>query len=202
LDVGCGDGLFFDKLERFGSVAGIESDSSAVSPDGRWTTRITQQAFDESFDPGRRYSLILFLDVLEHVRDPAPLLRRATELLEPRGSIIVTVPALRSLWTRHDDLNHHFHRYSKGSFAELAKRSGAREVTSAYFFHWLVPVKLALRVAERVTSPRPRNPGVPAPWLNRFLEGVSRAEQKTLTRLPMPFGTSLLVVLKPANAKA
>ena len=26
LDVGCGNGLFFDKLQRFGKVAGIEPD--------------------------------------------------------------------------------------------------------------------------------------------------------------------------------
>ena len=30
LDVGCGAGLFFDALDRFGHVEGIESDRSAI----------------------------------------------------------------------------------------------------------------------------------------------------------------------------
>jgi SAM-dependent methyltransferase len=199
LDVGCGDGLFFEQLEEFGSVEGVESDPAAVDPRGRWASKIAQKPFDEWFDPGRRYSLILFLDVLEHVADPTPMLRRATELLEPLGSIIVTVPALGSLWTRHDDLNHHFRRYSKASFSELARRAGAREVRSAYFFHWLAPLKLGVRLAERLTSAEPRSPGLPPTWLNSLLVCVSRTEQRTLTRLPMPFGASLLVVLTRAD---
>jgi SAM-dependent methyltransferase len=195
LDVGCGDGLFFDDLQRFGSVEGIEPDPAAVSPTGKWKTRIATQPLDESFRPGKSYSLILFLDVLEHMRDPLPALRRAVELLRARGSIIVTVPAFPSLWTSHDELNRHYTRYSKTSFAELAHRAGAREVRSAYFFHWLAPVKMAQRVKERLLPTEPRVPNVPRPWLNRTLGGVSRLEQRTITRLPMPFGTSLLVVL-------
>ena len=39
LDVGCGDGLFFDRLERFGRVEGLEPDPSLVT-DPRWRDRI------------------------------------------------------------------------------------------------------------------------------------------------------------------
>ena len=40
LDVGCGDGLFFDALARFGEVEGLEPDASLVG-DPRWRDRIT-----------------------------------------------------------------------------------------------------------------------------------------------------------------
>ncbi|HYT94425.1 MAG TPA: class I SAM-dependent methyltransferase, partial [Gemmataceae bacterium] len=35
LDVGCGDGLFFDELARFGEVWGVESDESLVPAHSR-----------------------------------------------------------------------------------------------------------------------------------------------------------------------
>ena len=70
LDVGCGDGLFFDKLSEFGEVEGIEADGSLVSRSGHHPA-IHIGPFDESFSPPRRYSAILMLDVLEHLLDPA-----------------------------------------------------------------------------------------------------------------------------------
>src|SRR6185312_10935354 len=100
---------------------GIEPDENAVSTNGRWADRIARGPLDDSFVPGHRYSLILFLDVLEHVPDPVAAIRRAVDLLEADGSILVTLPAHDALWTSHDVLNHHYHRYTKAGFAELAK---------------------------------------------------------------------------------
>jgi hypothetical protein len=40
---------------------------------------------------------------------------------------------------------------------------------------------------------KPKPPGIPAPLVNTALLWLSRAEQETLTRLPMPFGTSLMI---------
>src|SRR5215831_1946066 len=85
LDVGCGDGLFFEKLRLFGDVEGIEMDPTGVRMDGPWVGRIRLGPFDDSFQPGKRYSLVLMLDVLEHFQDPVKALRRAVALLEPRG---------------------------------------------------------------------------------------------------------------------
>jgi SAM-dependent methyltransferase len=196
LDVGCGDGLFFDELQRFGQVEGIEPDEGAVSADGPWGDRIARGRLDESFAPEHRYSLILFLDVLEHVSDPVAVLRRALELLEPDGSIVVTVPAHNALWTSHDVLNHHYRRYTKASFGALAESAGARPAESAYFFHWLAPVKLGVRLKESLVGAQAESPGIPPRWVNSLLRGVSTVEQRTLTRLPIPFGTSLLFVLR------
>jgi 2-polyprenyl-3-methyl-5-hydroxy-6-metoxy-1,4-benzoquinol methylase len=49
LDVGCGAGLFFDALQRFGHVEGIESDSRAVERAGRWRESIHVGELDASY---------------------------------------------------------------------------------------------------------------------------------------------------------
>jgi SAM-dependent methyltransferase len=196
LDVGCGDGLFFDQLRTLGTVDGIETDPTALTPDGPWRERIHVGPFDRSFEPGRRYSLILMLDVLEHFPDPLFRLQRAGELLAPDGYLIVTVPAFEMLWTMHDDLNRHFARFRRKTLGALLEQAGFRVESSRYFYHWTFPIKLLVRLKEAVFGGEPVPPAVPRRWANRFLYNVSRIEQKTLGRLPVPFGTSVLAVAK------
>jgi SAM-dependent methyltransferase len=194
LDVGCGDGLFFDQLAQFANFfEGVEADSGLVRAEGPWRQRIHVGPF-ESFGHGRRYGLVLMLDVLEHLTNPASALQHALSLLEPEGRIVITVPAFRSLWTSHDDFNQHVTRFTRRSFAHVASAASMHIETSRYFFYWTCAGKLAQRLQERVTSARPEPARVPPAWLNASLFALCRAEQKLLGRLHLPFGSSLLVV--------
>jgi 2-polyprenyl-3-methyl-5-hydroxy-6-metoxy-1,4-benzoquinol methylase len=200
LDVGCGDGLFFGKLQTLGSVEGIEMDPRGVSDSSPWLPQIQVRSFDETFRPEKLYSLILMLDVLEHFADPSARLARALALLQPDGILLLTVPAFRGLWTSHDDLNHHYTRYTKAELASLVRGSGGRVVESRYFFHWTAPLKLAAHVFERFFPARPSSPRVPAGWINRGLYRLSRAEQPIGRRLSVPFGSSLLTIVVRQDA--
>lgn len=194
LDVGCGDGLLFDKLAPFGRVAGVEVDPLTLSPNGPWRDQIHVGPFDESFQPQRRYDLILMLDVLEHLPDPAATLRHASSLLAEGGQLLITVPAFRALWTSHDDLNHHVTRYTKASFAELAGSSSMHIDRMRYLVQWTFPAKLAVRLKEMLLGAQPAPPVVPPAWINRVLAAATRCEAATLGRLGLPFGSSLLAV--------
>jgi 2-polyprenyl-3-methyl-5-hydroxy-6-metoxy-1,4-benzoquinol methylase len=197
LDVGCGDGLFFGTLAQLDGVTlveGVEPTRELVSPDGPHAARIHVRPFDVSFDPGRRYSLVLMLDVLEHLADPVTALRHALALLEPGGVFLATVPAFRALWTRHDDLNHHHRRYDKRSFRALANAAGLRIDEARYFFHWTAVAKLVTRIVEAIIPGEPRPPSVPPTSINAALLALSHFEQRLTAGLPMPFGSSLLVV--------
>ncbi len=197
LDVGCGDGLFFDTLQKLPGVQlveGVESDSALVSSDSARRTRIHVGRFDSNFDRGRRYSLILMLDVLEHMSDPSSALTHATSLLYPDGILLATVPALISLWTRHDDLNHHYTRYDRTRLLALATEAGLHIDECRYFFHWTVAAKIATRIKEALIPGKPVAPAVPPPALNYLLHLLSRVEQRILGHLRLPFGSSLLVV--------
>lgn len=197
LDVGCGDGLFFDELARLPGVQlveGVEPAADLVSPDGPHRARIHVAPFDATFDPGRRYSLIVMLDVLEHLPDPAAALRHALALLEPDGVFLATVPAFMALWTRHDDLNHHYTRFDKASFARLAAEAGLRIDEARYFFHWTAAGKIATRIREALIPGAPASPTVPPAPVNGALYALSRMEARLLGRLPVPFGSSLLAV--------
>jgi 2-polyprenyl-3-methyl-5-hydroxy-6-metoxy-1,4-benzoquinol methylase len=196
LDIGCGDGLLFDRLTVYGDVEGIEADARLVTRGGRWEHHIHVRELDERFEPGKRYSAILMLDVVEHISDPRRVLRRACELLAPGGWLVLTVPAFLALWTRLDDLNHHQTRYTTGTLLPLVREAGLDVVRARYFFQWLFAAKLLVRAIERLRPGSPAVPQVPRPLVNRLLQRVTRAEQAVARTLPFPFGSSLLVVAR------
>lgn len=201
LDVGCGDGLLLEQLETRGAeVRGVEADSAVMSPDGPYGDRIHVGPFDETYEPDGRFTLITMLDVLEHLPDPLVALRHARRLAEPGAWWLVTVPAFRALWTQHDVLNRHYTRYTRRTLAELLTRGGLEIVRLEYFFHWLLPMKLAVRLKERVTHADPTVPRIPPAPINRALYWLSRLERATVGRLRVIGGSSLLACGRFPNA--
>ena len=69
---------------------------------------------------GCRFDTILYLDVLEHVRDDRDELARAAALLNPGGSLVVLAPAHDSLFTPFDRAVGHFRRYDCPSLRAAA----------------------------------------------------------------------------------
>ena len=192
LDVGCGAGLLFDALARFGYVEGIESDRSVVEQAGRWQHRIVIGELDASYTPQAPFDLILLLDVLEHVSEPRELLRRAAGVLNPKGRILVTVPAFDWLWTGHDDMNHHVKRYTATGMRRLITEAGLVPVESGYLFQSLVFPKLLVRAREALASPSAQVPKIPGQLLNGALQAWYRTEYALAGRLP--FGSSLMAI--------
>lgn len=200
LDVGCGDGLFFDRLLELGEVEGVEPEAALVRSDCPHRARIKVVPFDSSsFHPGKQYSLILMLDVLEHMPDPVAALIYARSLLTPNGVLLATVPAFNLLWTNHDVINRHVTRYRKATFHPLFSQAGLKILEERYLFQWMFPAKLLTRALERICSTPPRVPSVPPRWINQSLLGISRLERKILGPLRMPFGTSFMVLASPKS---
>ena len=200
LDIGCGEGLMFERLSKFGDVEGVELEEGLASELGKWRDQIHVCPFDERFEPAKRYSLILMLDVLEHLPDPPKALRHVRRLLAPDGIFLATVPAFQALWTNHDVLNHHLRRYTKQTLLELINHAGFHSVQSSYFFQWTCPAKLLVRAVEGILASQPEPPTIPPRWINEPLYLLSRAEQRITRRLSLPFGSSLMVVARKALA--
>lgn len=202
LDVGCGSGLFFERLGELGEVYGVESDVSLRTGIAAIDDRIHWGALEElPLQPP--FTCILMLDVLEHMHDPVGALREAEARLEPNGILLATVQAFQVLWTSHDELNQHVRRYAKHTFRPLLAEAGFRVEVLRYFFHWTFPAKLLVRAAEALrrgpsSAPLPAIP--PAP-LNRALYRLSRAEQSWFGGVAVPFGSSLMAVARRPLAR-
>lgn len=196
LDFGCGDGLFFSVLERYGTPRGIEPDARLLDPTGPWRDRIsTDPLILEPAETGR-YRLVVALDVLEHIDDPRPVVKELARRLSSDGFFVATVPAFQSLWTAHDDLNHHVRRYRLSELEALLTEAGLEIVESRYFFSWLAILKWFVARVERLVRPLPKPPTVPFGPFNAAALALSRMEQRLLRDSHPSFGSSALVVAR------
>jgi SAM-dependent methyltransferase len=76
---------------------------------------------------------IVYLNVLEHVRDDRAELANAWAALRPGGHLLVFAPALAWLYSDFDKHVGHFRRYTKGGLRTLAIDAGFDIVKLQYF---------------------------------------------------------------------
>jgi 2-polyprenyl-3-methyl-5-hydroxy-6-metoxy-1,4-benzoquinol methylase len=194
LDVGCGDGLFFPALSQFGNVTGVESDAEIVDPVGEFYEQIHIGLFDDSYQPQRQFQWITMLDVIEHMPDAISALQLAGDLLTDDGKVLITVPAFNLLWTKHDDFNHHQTRYNRRLLKQQTAQAGLKIVNMHYFYHWTFAAKLLVRLKEAIVTAPPASAQVPAPWVNKTCQTLCQIEQRFITPLRLPFGSSLFAI--------
>jgi SAM-dependent methyltransferase len=200
LDIGCGDGLLLDTLKELGCTPhGMEADDRLVSEETRKKHRIHIGILDSDFQPDQPYDLILMLDVLEHIEDDVQALQHVHRCLSPNGVLVITVPALPLLWTAHDDMNHHFRRYTGTTLKRVIDAAGLKTNVSRYFYNWLVPLKLMIRLKESVLGATSASPKVPGKFVNSLFAGISRLEHKVTSKIQLPVGTSLFAICKKAE---
>jgi 2-polyprenyl-3-methyl-5-hydroxy-6-metoxy-1,4-benzoquinol methylase len=97
LDVGCDTGYLGESLGAFGNqVWGFEiSEETAELAKQRLVDcevgDLEATDLAEVFGPGS-FEVVVFGDVLEHLRDPLTVLRRSRRLLQPGGSVLISTP--------------------------------------------------------------------------------------------------------------
>ena len=98
LDVGCGEGWALDYFQRQGwDVLGLDFSSFSLEqfhPGLRGQLRAGDlyDGLQELIAEGRQFDVLWLDNVLEHVLDPAGLLRRCHALTRPGGVLLVDVP--------------------------------------------------------------------------------------------------------------
>jgi 2-polyprenyl-3-methyl-5-hydroxy-6-metoxy-1,4-benzoquinol methylase len=120
LDLGCGDGLLAAELTKAGNtVVGVDL---AIQPG---LPEAFECYFAADLDRGlepvmpelvRRgpFDVILVGDLLEHLRDPARVLRDCRRLLVPNGRVLISVPNIANLVVRLSLLFGRFNYADKG----------------------------------------------------------------------------------------
>lgn len=79
------------------------------------------------------FDTILYLDVLEHIKDDVSEIKNAYKLLKKNGTLIISVPAFQFLYTLYDKKIGHYRRYNKKSFRSLLKKNNIKKYKMRYF---------------------------------------------------------------------
>jgi 2-polyprenyl-3-methyl-5-hydroxy-6-metoxy-1,4-benzoquinol methylase len=102
LDLGCALGFLLGVAREAGFDAyGIDRNESAVAlARCEFGDRVHAGLLDDAAFPGLLFEVISLIDVVEHVPDPAALLRSVRERLVPDGILVAVLPNARSLVRR------------------------------------------------------------------------------------------------------
>jgi SAM-dependent methyltransferase len=198
LEIGCGTGHNLEMLSRFGRVEATELDANARELASKRLGRAVQDSAlpNLSAYPEGHFDLIALLDVLEHVPDDEAALRAIRERLKPGGALLVAVPASPWMWSPHDVAHHHFRRYRKRELAALADHTGfSADLMSPFNSLLFVPIAAARLIGKAIGKESADDSMPPAP-VNALLRTIFALERPLIGRVPMPFGVSLVAVLR------
>jgi O-antigen biosynthesis protein len=142
LEAGCASGHVSERLSAQGcTVVGVEIEADIVEPAMQYLERVVignveetalwDQLGDEHFD------VILFGDVLEHLKDPLYTLRESAKHLSTSGTVVISAPniahadvkiaLINGVFPYGDDglLDRtHIHFFTKESLIELVREAG------------------------------------------------------------------------------
>jgi SAM-dependent methyltransferase len=201
LDAGCGSGRNMVEFARHGTVTGVELAEASVSlARDRGAGEVIAGSVLEMPFEADSFDLAASLDVIEHLEDDLTALRELRRVVAPGGSLLVTVPAYQWLWSGHDEINHHFRRYTRRSLQRAGEEAGWHQVRTTYFNSLLLPAAILLRVLDRFsrkTTESSLDLWVPPEPLNWLLERPLQLEAALIGRGGrIPAGLSLLAVFR------
>jgi 2-polyprenyl-3-methyl-5-hydroxy-6-metoxy-1,4-benzoquinol methylase len=197
LDFGCGSGAALETCLNSGFKKILGVDVSDLCINSSRLRGVNVKKIGTEFPIlDSKYNLILCLDVLEHLKDDLTYLKLFKEHLHTDGKILISVPAHQFLWSKHDEVNHHFRRYSK---KELKKLVSEAELKITYLRYWnstLFPVIFIQRLLSRsIRNVSADEFALPPKFLRWFLYTILKLEgqSKVFGKL---MGVSIVAVLE------
>ena len=101
LDVGCSSGAWLELAKDTGwDPVGVEIGTAVAAAARRRGFEVHTGSLSDADLAGRRFDLVTFWDVLEHLPDPLDALIRARRLLRPGGVVALTFPNVEGFYPR------------------------------------------------------------------------------------------------------
>lgn len=212
LEIGCGTGNTLRVIrESFprSTLVGMDAlHAGLLHAKNRTKASLVEGRIEEM--PFRRpFALIAMFDVLEHIEDDVAALTRVYQSLEPSGTLIMTVPANPSLWSRFDDESRHQRRYTESHLRKALQAARFRIEYITHFMSVTYPALWLSRRLERLSAAAKGHRsevGEPAiarelrvsRTLNKILAQLLRLETPAIRRrYHLPLGASLLAIARP-----
>jgi len=97
LEIGCGEGLFSEKITGAEERWGVEPNEAAASAAKGRLTRVINKLFDEAKPdlPEQYFDLVICNDVIEHMTNHDKFLNEIKNYIAPGGVIVGSIPNVR-----------------------------------------------------------------------------------------------------------
>lgn len=201
LNIGAATGHTSEWLEAFGKVKSVEYDPECYAfTKSMLSIDIDCASILELPYPDEHFDLVCAFDVIEHVEDDKLAVSEMRRVCKKGGLISVTVPAFLFLWSAHDDVNHHFRRYTGANLKALLA-AGNKPVFHTYFNFWLFFPIAFFRLLSRILPLKKKDREdagsdffvMNSPFMNKVFYQIFYSENVFLSRhISLPVGVSIL----------
>ncbi len=199
LEVGCGSGIVVEFLRKQGlDCQGCDLSDQAAEKKSYLFHATDANDLEEGYR--KKVKTLLILDVIEHIEEPVPFLKKLQISFPNLEYLVIAVPARKELWSNYDVFFGHFRRYTMEMLRQEMTEIGGRVLTMHYFFKLLyLPGWLTVKLLGK------RNLQVGAPQsslsraLNRIPAAMIRFSDWILPR--QWWGSSLLTIVKIDRTK-
>jgi SAM-dependent methyltransferase len=204
LECGCGSGANTSLLAPYGRAFGFDLTYWGAEHTRQRGVPASQADITRIPYVSGSFDIATAFDVLQCVPDDAAGVSEMARVVKPGGVVVLTLAAFGFLSGDHAEVWNEVRRYTPRTARQLVERAGLRAERVSFMFASLFPVLLALRTSQRLLRPyRPLRPdtdmAVPSAPINSVLTWMVTGEARVARHLPMPIGSSLLVVArKPA----
>jgi 2-polyprenyl-3-methyl-5-hydroxy-6-metoxy-1,4-benzoquinol methylase len=161
--------LLCENLKEAPNAVTINSYFHEISPD-----------YQSHFDS------ILYVNVLEHIKDDKIELEHIKKSLNSNGCVCIFVPALSWLYSDFDKSIGHYRRYHKEDLIRLVKASGLNVIKAGYIdFFGIFPWYLSLVILKNKLN---------AKHVNLYDKYIFPATNFIENILPVPIGKNLFLI--------
>jgi SAM-dependent methyltransferase len=202
VDCGCGTGHNLRLLRPYGTTVGF--DLSEVGLGRAQATGFAVLRGDVTRIPlaSGSFDVATSFDVLQCVEADVTAVREMARIVRPGGVVIMTLAALDALRGDHAEVWREVRRYTPATAKRLVESAGLRPERVSFMFASLFPLMASVRLVQRFTRRFGRTARadsditVPFGPVNSLLTALVSAEAALVRRVPMPIGSSLLVVAR------
>lgn len=205
LNVGAATGGNNQMLETLGTVTSVEYERGCCNIlEQEGYTVYHASILDLPFED-EKFDLVCAFDVIEHVDDDYKAVAELYRVCNNKGLVFITVPAYMFLWSKHDEINHHYRRYTLKSLKALLADFNFEILYKSYFNTFLfLPIAL-FRVLSKPfeKSGNKQNKGSDfsvtqnESFINRVFYALFNSERKLLKKgISFPFGVSVCMLAR------